>query len=169
MGTVTAIPACLICPLGCSLALQGKHSFPPVSPNHGSWFGLGGTARTTGFVLFCWFRLRWLSTRLPSRHPKAAWFSHMPFPVSWPSFLLPMYHPFSTSDFPLQLLFPCWSLFCCLYTQIWHFWNNYLDDLSLLWRYWYGYLSAAGLAQLCCAESPQRFPSVMDGIHLFFM
>lgn len=89
-GSITAVTIlrCLTCLMGCFLACQGKYSFPPMCPNHRSWFGLCGMARTTGLVWWSWFRLRCWNRMLPSKQSKATWFSS--------PFLFPV--PF----------FPCW-------------------------------------------------------------
>lgn len=169
VGSIIAVRAfrSLTCLMGCSFACQAKYSFLPVSPNHGSWFGLCGMARTTGLVWWSWFRLRCWNRMLPNRHSRAIWFSYfiVPFPISCPFFFLLVYFPFSYPVFSFSC-FLSWSQICCIYTQIWHFWCHYLDNHSLLWCYWCSYTNAAGLYS---PENPQHSPSIICGINPFFM
>lgn len=123
MGSTIAVTIfrCLSC-LGVIPCLPGKGFLSPCVSSHGSWFGLCAWPEQQ---LWCdGPDLGWavgtecFPASTPRQHDFHTLLSPFPFPVP---FSLLAYFPISCPVFSFSC-FLSWSQFCCIYTQIWHFW-----------------------------------------------
>lgn len=110
------------CPVWGWILCQAKDSFPPASPTMG--VGLGCVAWPEQQLWCDGPDLGWAGgtecfpASTPRQHDFHTLLSPFPFPVP---FSLLAYFPVSCPVFFFSC-FLSWSQFCCIYTQIWHFW-----------------------------------------------